>query len=73
VPAWFSWNGGTGVAAWRPVAGPAPDRLSPVGRRFARNGFETRMTVTTGAHYVAVRALDAAGHVLATSRARSTR
>ena len=47
----MSWNGATGVTAWQ-VDGAAP---------VPRTGFETRL-----ANGTTVRALDAAGNVLAT-------
>jgi Arylsulfotransferase (ASST) len=60
-----SWNGATDVARWQVLAGTSPDALQSAGY-VARQGFETELTVPA-ASYVAVRALDAAGHVLATS------
>jgi hypothetical protein len=65
-----SWNGATEVARWEVLAGATPTTLTPVGSA-ARSGFETRIR-TAGGAYVAVRALDAAGNVLATSKAIST-
>ena len=60
-----SWNGATGVAAWRVLAGAASSRLATVGT-FNSQGFETSMTVTS-APYVEVQALAASGSVLSTS------
>jgi hypothetical protein len=65
-----SWNGATQVARWEVLAGASPASLAPAGSA-ARSGFETRIR-TAGAPYVAVRALDAAGNVLGTSKAIST-
>jgi hypothetical protein len=69
VTAWVSWNGATNVAAWQLLAGTSPGSLSPVGAAIAKRGFETTIRVTTRAPVLAVTALDAAGHALATSRA----
>jgi Arylsulfotransferase (ASST) len=66
---WASWNGSTQVKRWQVLAGPSPSRLSPVGHVAGRGWFETRIDVRSQASYVAVRALDSAGHVLATSSA----
>jgi hypothetical protein len=62
----MSWNGATGVASWRVLAGPSPGRLRPL-RRVARQGFETTMTVSSRASYLAAQALDRSGRVLGTS------
>jgi Arylsulfotransferase (ASST) len=66
-----SWNGATDVSAWRVLAGPAPQSLSDVGD-VSRSGFETRITVHSGAPYWAVQALGSGGRVLATSAVRAT-
>jgi hypothetical protein len=63
-----SWNGATEVASWQVLAGPGPDRLSPVGS-VARDGFETAIAVRTTEPYVSVRARDGSGRVLGTARA----
>jgi hypothetical protein len=65
-----SWNGATQVARWEVLAGPSASSLAPAGSA-ARSGFETRVR-SSAAAFVAVRALDAAGNVLGTSRAIST-
>jgi hypothetical protein len=62
-----SWNGATEVARWQVLAGSA-SRLRGVASK-ARDGFETEIAARTGASHVAVRALDARGTVLGTSRA----
>ncbi|HEV3048641.1 MAG TPA: arylsulfotransferase family protein [Solirubrobacteraceae bacterium] len=65
-----SWNGATEVASWRVLAGSSPAALRPAASA-PRSGFETAIAVAgapAGA-YVAVQALDAAGTVLASSRA----
>ena len=67
---WASWNGATGVAAWRLQAGGSARSLRAI-LTVPRSGFETALNVPAGTigPYVAVQALDAAGHVLASSRA----
>jgi hypothetical protein len=65
-----SWNGATEVARWEVLGGASESTLAPAGSA-ARSGFETRIR-TAGGAFVAVRALDAAGNVLGTSRAIST-
>jgi len=67
VVVWASWNGATEVARWQVLAGTS-ERLRGVASK-ARAGFETEIAARTGASHVAVRALDADGRVLATSRA----
>jgi hypothetical protein len=69
VVVWASWNGATQIREWCVLAGDPPDGLRPVGgcRRF--NGLETHLRVHTDKALVAVRAIDAHGHVLGTSRA----
>jgi Arylsulfotransferase (ASST) len=69
VTAYASWNGATGVAAWRLLAGPDGAHL-PIATA-ARTGFETAITGVVddpAATSVSVTALDAAGNDLATSR-----
>jgi hypothetical protein len=68
VRIYVSWNGATEVATWRVLAGPGPDRLESVGS-FPRAGFETIATLHAEGSYFAVKAEDAAGQELATSRA----
>jgi hypothetical protein len=65
-----SWNGATEVARWRVLAGDSADELAPVAT-VSRQGFETPIQVSSSATTFAVRALDADGHALATSRAVS--
>ena len=65
-----SWNGATTVSSWRVLAGSSASSLAAVSTA-AQNGFETTIAVPTRAAYVAVAALDAAGHTLATSAAIS--
>ena len=62
---YVSWNGATGVAAWRVFGGSQPYQLPAVATARTR-GFET--AINSRAHaYVAVTALDAKGHPLARS------
>jgi hypothetical protein len=62
-----SWNGATGVAAWRVLAGKSRGALQPRAT-IASAGFETSVTLPNKYAFVAVQALDAAGHTLATSK-----
>jgi hypothetical protein len=62
-----SWNGDTRTASWQLVAGSSPITLALVASA-QRSGFETAFTLPSAAPYVAVRALDASGAVLASSR-----
>jgi hypothetical protein len=63
-----SWNGATGVAAWRVLAGERPEALKPQTTTPA-SGFESSTILPEKKYdYVAVQALDAAGQVLGTSR-----
>jgi hypothetical protein len=57
-----SWNGATEVARWQVVAGSRGLASK------ARDGFETVIAVRAGSSQIAVRALDASGRVLGTSR-----
>jgi hypothetical protein len=65
-----SWNGATGVASWRVLAGASPTSLAPIATG-PRSGFETALTLPAGASpaYVAVQALDGSGAVMASSPA----
>jgi hypothetical protein len=68
VLVYASWNGATEVARWQVLGGADPAALAPLTSR-ARRGFETTISAPGGSRYVAVRALDARGAVLGTSRA----
>jgi hypothetical protein len=63
-----SWNGATTVAAWRVLGGSSASTLVPR-RQVGRQGFETLLRYGTADRVVRVQALDAAGSVLATSKA----
>jgi len=62
-----SWNGATEVVAWRVLAGKRNGALSPHAT-IPASGFESSTTLPEAYPYVAVQALDSAGHVLGTSR-----
>jgi hypothetical protein len=64
----MSWNGATGVAAWRVLAAKQTGSLTPQAT-IAATGFESSTTLPARYARVAVQALDAAGHVLASSPA----
>jgi hypothetical protein len=68
VSLYASWNGATTVARWQVLAGPGAGSLSLVGSAPAR-GFETKITVSSSASSLAVRALGSSGRVLASSTA----
>ena len=68
VRVYASWNGATEVATWEVLAGPGPERLTPVGS-VARDGFETAIAVRNTEPYLSVRAVDGSGRVLGTARA----
>jgi hypothetical protein len=61
-----SWNGATGVSAWRVLAGATPATLTAVASA-AYSGFQTTIVVAGTAADYAVQALGAAGEVLGTS------
>jgi Arylsulfotransferase (ASST) len=65
--AYVSWNGATRVASWRFLAGADAASATEVATS-PRTGFETSAAVPDEP-YIAVEALDAAGHVLATAEA----
>ncbi len=67
--AYASWNGATGVAAWRVLSGTSAAALAPLVSA-PRSGFETTVALpgAGGGPYAAVQALDAQGNVLATSK-----
>jgi hypothetical protein len=64
----MSWNGATGVASWRVLAGGSAATLRPQAT-VASTGFESQTILPETFTDVAVQALDAAGTVLATSKA----
>jgi hypothetical protein len=62
-----SWNGATGVASWRVLAGQSRAALQAQAT-IAADGFESSVTLPKKYPYVAVQALDASGRTLATSQ-----
>ncbi len=58
-----SWNGATGVAAWRILGGEQPGSLQ-ARATIPSAGFESETTLPAKYPYVAVEALDSSGHVL---------
>ena len=63
-----SWNGATQVVTWQVLAGPSTGKLKLAGHS-RRRGFETAIAVKGSARVYELRALDAAGHVIGTSKA----
>jgi hypothetical protein len=61
------WNGATGVARWRVLAGRRASKLSPV-RTVAWNGLDTAIKIAGARKEVRVVALDARGRVIAMSK-----
>jgi hypothetical protein len=64
----MSWNGATEVASWRVLAGERTAALSAQAT-IAASGFESSMILPKKQAYVAVQALDAAGHAIGASQA----
>jgi hypothetical protein len=67
-----SWNGATGVASWRVLAGASSSTLRPL-LTAAKTGFETAIAIPGGTvgPYLAVQALNAAGAAIGTSASAS--
>ena len=63
-----SWNGATGVTAWRVLAGPDPGSLQGVAV-VPHHGFETTIAVPGAYRYYAVQALGPSGATLGMSAA----
>jgi EmrB/QacA subfamily drug resistance transporter len=61
-----SWNGDTQVVSWRVLAGSAAGRLKAL-KTATKSSFETPIPVASGYARFALQALDAHGHVLATT------
>jgi Arylsulfotransferase (ASST) len=64
----MSWNGATEVASWRVLAGERPAALSAQAT-IAASSFESSTILPKKRTYVAVQALDAAGHTIGASPA----
>ncbi len=62
----MSWNGATEVSSWRVLAGEHPNSLRAQAT-IGASGFESSTTLPEKHAYVAVQALDSAGHVLGAS------
>jgi hypothetical protein len=62
----ISWNGATGVSAWRVLAGKRTGALT-VQATIPASGFESSTTLPRKYPRVAVQALDSAGRLLGTS------
>jgi hypothetical protein len=69
IKVYVSWNGATGVAAWRVQAGTRPGALHSIGQS-RRTGFETVLTLHHPGRYLDVQALNGRGRVLGTSATR---
>jgi len=67
-----SWSGGSGLTAWRALAGTAQSALTTVASTTA-HGSQTTITVRGEAPYFAVQALGSSGQVLADSSTIATR
>lgn len=68
VTAYASWNGATGVDAWRLLAGRQPDQLSSIASTRSE-GFESAIRAPSlGSGLIAVEALDSAGTPLGRSQ-----
>lgn len=68
---YVSWNGATEVDRWQVLGGSRPEGFDPL-EGAPRDGFETAIGVTTDEPQVVVRAQDASGRTLATSRPMAT-
>jgi predicted lipoprotein with Yx(FWY)xxD motif len=62
-----SWNGATGVGAWKVLAGSSPSKLKVVVAAATARGFETGVPVTARGPYFKVEALGAGDKVLRAS------
>ena len=67
VTVWVSWNGATDVDRWQVLAGSSRKDLKQV-READKLGFETQISVKTKARWIEVKALDASGKTLGTSK-----
>ena len=65
--AYASWNGASTVASWELLGGRSAKSLAPLAT-VPSAGFETAIALAARARWVAVRALDAGGVPLGTSR-----
>jgi hypothetical protein len=63
-----SWNGATGVSAWRVLAGSSSSDLGTVVRKANRTGFETAIKLPKSYGAYEVQALNSRGRVIASSK-----
>jgi hypothetical protein len=68
IDVYASWNGATTVARWQMLSRSLGSEPWKLVRTVARHGFETETTVGVGGLAFEVRALNAAGRVLGTSK-----
>ena len=68
VKIYTSWNGATEVATWKVLAGAGPRKLKELASA-PKEGFETVITVKTNEPYVGVKAMNASGKEIGSSRA----
>jgi arylsulfotransferase ASST len=66
VTAYVSWNGATGVSAWRILGGSSPTALSAIAT-VPRTGFETALPIRGADSWFAAQAIGPDGRVLAAS------
>jgi hypothetical protein len=64
---YVSWNGATNVHSWVILAGKSRSKVKPIATA-RRSGFETAVLVGNTGPYFAVRARDAKGQTLSTSK-----
>jgi Arylsulfotransferase (ASST) len=64
-----SWDGATGVAAWRVLGGSSSSHLAVVARKTNRTGFETAINLSKAYSSYEVEALNSKGKVIGTSKA----
>jgi hypothetical protein len=68
VIVYASWNGSTETVAWQVLTGPKRNRLSVTVISTPRTGFQTDIKVNSSGPYFQVKALNASGQVIGTSR-----
>jgi hypothetical protein len=64
---YVSWNGATGAANWRILAGASSTALTAIGT-YPSSGFETPIGAPSVGPYFAAQALDSTGTLLGTSQ-----
>jgi hypothetical protein len=67
VMVYASWNGATGVNAWRVLGGPTPHSMTVLDPSSPHRGFETAIKLHSEPRYLEVQALDDKGRVEGTS------